>query len=321
MISVLVSAFNAEDTIISCINSVQGQKWQDFEIVIIDDGSKDGTPALIDEMAKQDARIRVIHQANQGISAARNRLILESTGDELMFLDADDRLLPDCLELLHRAKLQTGVSCVCCNHYIVHDGVRYKRFEVPAVLTVLTAQEAIAGMLYHRVPDVSPWGKLYSRELLQKIHFPEGCLFEDSYVIADVLISAGQIAFVPEALYDYVWYDTSISKSRNDMHLWDFYDAVDHMTHVAEQAYPEVKNGCVRRRAHAVLSVMRTLDSKLHKSEWKKASRLLRQTAWTVLMDNEAPKRDKLGILATLPGHWCYQLLWKLYTNNRNAFS
>lgn len=320
MISVLIPAYNAEKTIEACLDSVLTQTFQGFEVVVINDGSTDATAEILNAYAEKDTRIRVFHQENAGVSAARNRAVLESCGEEITFLDADDRLLPAYLEVLHNAKKKTGVVCVCCNHYVVYKGIRHKRFEEPTEFTLLSAHEALFGMLYHRVPDVSPWGKLYSRELLQKIHCPEGRIFEDSYVIADILIAAEQIGFVAEPLYEYVWRDTSISKSRNDPHLWDYYEAVNHMTNVVEQAYPEFQKGCVRRRSHAIMSMMRVLDPKLHKTDWRKARRLLRQSAWTVLTDKDAPKRDKLGILAALPGHWCYWLLWRLYTKHRASF-
>lgn len=320
MISVLIAAYNAEKTIVPCVDSVLRQIWQDFEIVIVNDGSTDGTAAIVDHLAESDLRIRGIHQENQGLSAVRNRLVRESNGQELLFLDADDRLLPDCLRILHEAKTTAGVPCACCNHYIVHGGVRIQRFEQPAGLTVLSGEQAIAGMLYHGIPDVSTWGKLYNRELLLDIRYPEGRLFEDSYTIADILITAGKIVYAPEPLVDYVWSDNSLSKRCDDEHLWDFYDAVEHMTQTVEREYPHMKRGCLRRRAHAVMSVMRTLDPAIHKADWRKARKLLNPLVWPVLTDWQAPMRDKLGILASLPGHRCYRLIWRLYMKNRRSY-
>ena len=316
MISVMIAAYNAETTIARCLDSVLAQTMQDFEIVVIDDGSTDGTAAILAGYAAKDARIQVIHQENRGLASARNRAIRESRGNYLTFLDSDDSLLPDYLSALYTAIQNNGVPCVACNHYIVRGNSRELRFDAQEFMTI-SAEQALENILYHGIPDVSAWGKLYARDLLEQIHYPDGALYEDTYVIADVLLAAGKIAFIPEPLYEYILSDTSISRTCKDGHVWDFCNAVDHMLETVSTHLPDCEAGCIRRRAHAIMSTMRTLDPKKHKAEWKKAHADLCRYALPVLKDPRAPKRDKLGILAALPGQRIYRLVWGMYEKMR----
>lgn len=316
MISVMIPVYNAEKTISQCLDSILAQTMQEFEVVVINDGSTDGTAAILDDYVARDARIRVLHQKNKGLANVRNRLVQESRGEHVTFLDSDDRLLPDYLSALYAAMQNSGAPCVSCNHYIVRESNRELRFDERESL-ILSSEQAMENILYHGIPDVSAWGKLYTRELLERIQYPDGALYEDTYVIADVLLAAGRITFIPEPLYEYILLDNSISRTCKDGHVWDFCKAVDHMLETVSTHLPNCEAGCIRRRAHAIMSTMRTLDPKKHRAEWKKAHADLCPHALLVLKDPRAPIRDKLGILAALPGQWFYRLIWGMYEKMR----
>lgn len=320
MISVMIPAYNAENTIRRSVESVRSQSLQDFEIVIINDGSTDRTGEILDAYAALDARIRVFHQENRGISASRNRAIQVCRGALLTFVDADDVLLPGYLATLYKAMQETGAACVCCNHWIVQGAHRYSCFSDTQPVRVFTPEQALENILYHGVPDVSAWGKLYRRGLLEQIRYPEGALFEDAFVIADVVLAAGTIAFVPEPLYVYTLSDSSISRTCAAGHEMDLPAAVNRMTDRIRECYPQLERGCIRRRAHALLSAMRVLDPAVQKSVWADARRQLLGYALPVLFDTRAPARDKLGILAALPGHRFYRFVWGLYDKHRRRY-
>lgn len=100
-ISVIVPVYNAEKYIRETLDSLKAQTMGDIEILMVDDGSQDGSPAICDEYANSDARFRVIHQSNGGVSVARNRGIRETEGEWITFVDADDQLTPEALERLY----------------------------------------------------------------------------------------------------------------------------------------------------------------------------------------------------------------------------
>ena len=102
-VSIIIPVYNAEHTLERCVDSVLGQEFTDFELLLVDDGSSDGSPALCDRYAAQDSRVRVIHKENGGVSAARNAAMDLAEGEFLQFLDSDDWITPDATKLLLRS--------------------------------------------------------------------------------------------------------------------------------------------------------------------------------------------------------------------------
>ena len=101
-VSIIVPVYNAEKAIGKCIESILSQEFTDFELLLINDGSKDNSGAVLDEYAAKDSRIRVIHKTNSGVSATRNLGLKEAKGDYIQFLDADDWMTSDSTKLLYR---------------------------------------------------------------------------------------------------------------------------------------------------------------------------------------------------------------------------
>lgn len=118
-ISVIVPVFNGEATLKRCVDSVLAQSFEDWELILVDDGSTDGTNRLARELAAGDPRIRLLTQRNRGVSAARNLALERAEGEYAAFLDADDWLAPDCYGRLIAALRESGADCAACGHYLV----------------------------------------------------------------------------------------------------------------------------------------------------------------------------------------------------------
>ena len=121
-ISVIIPAYNAQDYLKNCVESVRKQTFQDWELLIIDDGSRDRTRAICDECAAADDRIRVFHKKNGGVSSARNLGLREAKGDYIAFLDVDDRFEVRCRETLWSALEQSGADTAACAHLNLRPG-------------------------------------------------------------------------------------------------------------------------------------------------------------------------------------------------------
>lgn len=171
MVSIIVPVYNAEKGIGRCIESVLKQEYVDFELILVDDGSKDSSGRICDEYAGKDGRIRVIHQENAGVSAARNLAICQARGKYLQFLDSDDWLTPDATGLLVRAAEENNCDLVISDFYrvvgervshkgdIEEDGV-FGRGEFAAHMMENPAD------FYYGVL----WNKLYRRQLVERYH-------------------------------------------------------------------------------------------------------------------------------------------------------
>ena len=174
-ISVIVPAYNAEKYLKQCIESVQQQTYQDWELLVIDDGSKDGTRRKAEQFAAGDDRIRVLHKKNGGVSSARNLGLQVAKGDYIAFLDVDDHFVPQCLETLWAALHQAGADSAACAHLNIRpDGQSWPEPVLPA--GVYDAQGIREGIVYPLLGDrlVPPlfngfiWRYLYSTEIIRK---------------------------------------------------------------------------------------------------------------------------------------------------------
>lgn len=162
-VSVIVPCYNVERFAAGCLESITSQETsRSLEVIAVDDGSTDGTGAILDSAAASDRRVRVIHQANRGFSGARNRGIAECRGGELVFVDSDDLLMPGALEALCDAYEEGGCDYVTASYQdMSEDG---------------STVTPLSGRRHHG----APWGRLYSREVWRDLEFPEGFWFEDT---------------------------------------------------------------------------------------------------------------------------------------------
>ena len=170
-VSIIVPVYNAEATLARCVDSVLGQQYTDFELLLVDDGSTDGSAALCDSRAAQDARVRVLHQENAGVSAARNLALESARGTYLQFLDSDDWITPDATRSLVRAAVEHRCDLVIADFYRV-VGERLSRkgdIDEDAVLT----REGYAAHMMENPADFYYgvlWNKLYRRDLVERHH-------------------------------------------------------------------------------------------------------------------------------------------------------
>ena len=118
-VSIIVPVYNAEGTLRRCVDSILRQDFTDFELLLVDDGSSDSSPAILDSYAEEDHRVRVIHRDNSGVSETRNAAMDLARGTYLQFLDADDWIAPDATRLLVRAMEDNGADMVICDFYRV----------------------------------------------------------------------------------------------------------------------------------------------------------------------------------------------------------
>ncbi len=225
LVSVIVPVYNVERFLDRCMRSLVGQTYRRLEIILVDDGSPDGSPELCDEWDKRDARVRVIHKSNGGPSEARNIALDDMHGDFVAFVDSDDYVEPDYVERLYAGIGDADMSMysiVCEDSNGIawsEDGtesanetVRPGSEAVVDVPTVIGSEEYI----YRATLDwrlVVVWNKLYRASVWESLRFPVGLIHEDEYVMPQVVDRCGTINVLPDGLYHYVANDSSIMHS------------------------------------------------------------------------------------------------------------
>lgn len=231
IISIIVPVYNVEKYISDCVQSVLGQSFPNFELILVDDGSKDNSGKICDSFAAQDKRITVIHKKNQGVSSARNDGIEISKGKYITFLDSDDMLCEHFLQEGIKACEKGNLELFCCGHIIIggNDEKEYIRIEKPIRTNnrLLSASEKTE--LLKCIYTASPWGKIFKREIIGDIRFTDTmCFGEDTKFVLSVIRNAKNIEAVPEQMYIYrrnpsgLCSEASINKCKSIKTLYRF---------------------------------------------------------------------------------------------------
>lgn len=213
MVSIIVPVYKSEKTLSLCVESLQRQTKRDIEIILVDDGSPDNCPQICDALAREDARIQVIHKENGGVSSARNRGLDRAKGEFVLFVDSDDSAEPDMIEeLLRRMGENALVLCGYHHHYLGRD------VEKVPDLTAWAGAESFL-RLYGQGYMNMPWNKLFRRELTgrfdESLSLGEDLLFNLDYLRR----ASGSVAVVQKPLYHYIQNDsgdTLSGKKRDD---------------------------------------------------------------------------------------------------------
>lgn len=202
LISVIIPVYKVEKYLEKCLDSVIAQTYRNLEILVVDDGSPDGSPAICDRYAAKDSRIKVFHIENGGVSAARNYALDRAKGEYIAFVDSDDFIEPDMIEKLYDRLQRTGCKAAVCGRYIEADG-KTSTGNVSAGEEIYDTKAYLKGYYELRLGFVC-WDKLYRAEVWDGIRFPQGHYYEDLWLGPQILEACGRIAAVPEALYHYV---------------------------------------------------------------------------------------------------------------------
>lgn len=212
LVSIVVPIYKVEKYLARCVNSLTSQTYKNIEIILVDDGSPDNCPKMCDEYAKNDKRIKVIHKKNGGLSDARNVGLGLSRGEYIAFVDSDDYVSTNFIEVLLDTCYKNGADISCCNFYRVSNG-RDTTAQKHMSSKNFTNVEAIRDIfLANSLCEIMTWNKLYRTSLFKDndIKFPVGKVHEDNFTTYKLLYYANKIIFVNQPLYYYLQRDDSI---------------------------------------------------------------------------------------------------------------
>lgn len=231
LISVIIPVYNVEKYLRRCLDSVIAQTYQKIEIICVDDGSIDDSGKICDQYAVRDARIKVIHQENQGLSAARNRGLDAAEGEYIAFVDSDDYILEGMYKKMLDKLLDYSVDlCVCQWQYEFSDGrqvVKRKNID-PTIYGRKTSLEFARFLYmgnYENGVVVAAWNKLYRRALLDKIRF-EGRIHEDDAFNGRIMAKNISVYVMEEQFYVYARNGDSLTNKPFSANKFFFLDAL-----------------------------------------------------------------------------------------------
>ena len=305
LISVIIPVYKVEEYLCRCVDSVLAQTYTNMEIILVDDGSPDNCPVMCDEYARQDSRVKVIHQENAGLSGARNAGIDMAQGQWLAFVDSDDYLAADFLERLYQACVDTGSSLSVCRWEYVRGET------IPEHGTgetrVYTGREMLANLY---VPDgayfVVAWNKLYRKELFEDIRYPLGRIHEDEATTYRIYDKVKKAAYVDRSLYGYFVTPVSITRGFNPKRM-DWVTAVaERLDFFEQKGYTELMVPGLQALADGSIDIWFGLRDQLPGSEKQQEEirTLIREGLRRVKKYGKFPLRTEIGyrLFLTWPG-------------------
>lgn len=239
-ISIIVPVYNVELYLRKCVKSILAQTFKDKEIILVDDGSTDGSADICDELSTRYSSVKVIHKKNGGLSSARNVGLDNAKGDFVAFVDSDDTISIRMYDELYEGMILNHADVgICGRYYVYEDGTKLKRYKESSSNKVLTSEEAILEMNSFKSFDMAAWDKLYNRKIFDGLRFPEGKLSEDFFIMYKIFDRASKIFYTPKPLYNYLQRENSISHGKNIN--YDFIEAAKEQMNYVESKYPNLK--------------------------------------------------------------------------------
>lgn len=263
LITVIVPVYNILEYLPRCVHSITGQTYRNLEILLVDDGSTDGTGELCDRLGEEDSRIQVFHKGNGGSSSARNLALQHAKGEYVGFVDSDDYIEPDMYELLYNAICDYDVSASQIGRdEIDQEGRRLPNIcEPPKEPEIWEHRDFLRELLLHR-GDCSFCTKLIRRELFEGKGFPEEKLNEDFHLLVRMLPEIGRMVSLPVQGY-HVFYRIGSNSRKADKEAFsrvygDCVDNADMVEKLVERETPELRETAFR------FAVFQRLEYLLH---------------------------------------------------------
>lgn len=202
-ISIIVPVYNVEKYLDKCLSSILSQTFTDFELILVDDGSTDGSGEICDRYAESDARVRTYHQKNQGQAVARNYAIRKAKGEYLGFVDSDDWIEPDMYGRMMLSAHEDNADIVICRLQTITEKGSISKIIGYDSSHIMSRDQATSEILRDEMMPSFPVNKIYRRSLFEGVEFPPDRYFEDTATIYKVIFNAKRIVTIPYIGYNY----------------------------------------------------------------------------------------------------------------------
>jgi len=308
LISVIVPVYNVEKYLDECLESIVAQSYRHLEILVVDDGSTDHSGEMCDRWAERDERIKVIHQPNGGLSAARNTALDVMTGELVMMVDSDDVIHPQAaqllLELLQRYDADMAIAHQLS--FTSSEALVFPTLQKDSRTRCYGKDKAMLAILYQHGLTHSPCGRLYRASVFKDVRYPVGKLYEDIAVIYPLMMKCERIAAIDEYLYGYRQRTSSITGYFSPRRV-DIIDTLEKLETQIEHENPQYLSAVRSRLLSAYFNILllsnqdkSTDHSQLGDRCWKGIRRL----RCGCLFDSKVRLKNKFGIIASYMGRW-----------------
>lgn len=318
-VSVIIPAYNVEKCIEKCVNSILEQSFSDFEILLVDDGSKDSTPKICDVLADKDNRITVIHKENGGLSDARNAGIRKSVGKYLAFVDGDDIVDKDYLqELYSLITMEENIEVAFVRGIAFGENTTPKGSKA-TVSKVTTTEEMVRKIVLRDNFGHTAWGKLFLAELWKDFQYPVGKLYEDYLTIYRVLGKTTKVAYSDAKLYFYIQHNESIMHMKCSEKTLAVLDVADQETEFMLKTWPNIRDEILDLYVSVYLkNLQQILNTGMDAfpEYQERTMKVVKKNASLLLKSKRIGKNDKVKIIALLISKKLFLKLYNKFDGN-----
>lgn len=255
LISVIVPVYNVEKYLRKCVDSIINQTYNNIEILLIDDGSTDGSGAICDEYSQRYDIVTAYHKQNGGLSSARNYGIERAKGEFIGLVDSDDYIHEEMYDRLYTLLVENDADLSECKLADVYNGkVRSSNKKIEVL--IVNSETAIDYAFKAEIASVAAVDKLYRRSLFDNVRYPEGKTIEDGYVIVDILSACSKIVISTEQLYYYVHRKGSITTNAFSKKNLDAIITYEKNYNIIKNKYPAIVDTAKMRLCWAYFYVL-----------------------------------------------------------------
>ena len=250
-LSVIVPMYNVSAYVRECLDSLVAQTLQDMEVIMVDDGCTDDTPSIAQEYANYNMNFHLIHKKNGGLSDARNVGIENATGEYIQFIDSDDFVEKNMIEILHNDICQEKADVSMCSLYLYKDGE--KTTDASYKKEIFNKEQVLKEILLDERVRSYAWNKMFKKSLFESIRFPKGKVFEDIYTMSPIFQKANKIVFNDIPLYYYRQREGSILHNQTNELRLEYIKAAMFVNKDIEKNFPNLKDFCAYNIAHITI--------------------------------------------------------------------
>lgn len=300
-VSIVVPVYKVEPYLAECVESLLRQTYRRIEIVLVDDGSPDSCGAMCDAYAACDSRVKVIHQKNQGLSAARNAGLNIANGDYVAFVDSDDFVSEQYIDCLLKMAIESNAGMSACQVADFRDGYSPALNEKDDV-TVLSSEQALRMFFYQDRMQTNVLGKLFRRTLLWRNMFEPGILYEDAEPMYCVLRNAERIAWGDAVLAGYRHRNTAQSRQKFSLREMDCITVWRKIENDVSMRCPKLTVPATCRAFSAYSHIFFMIPKGTYETESAQIWELMKVRRKIVLSDPNARKKARAAALLSFCG-------------------
>lgn len=302
LISVIVPIYNIKDYIERCVNSIINQTYINLEIILVDDGSNDGSSEICDKLQQRDKRIKVVHKTNGGSSDARNKGVYIAKGQFISFVDGDDVISASMIEELYTKMIKFDADIAMCRMEKIYEDRKYPTKEFPFKnKEEIFSSEEVLKLLFLDIIDCGPCNKLYKSSLFEKALFPVGKLNEDFAILYKLFSYSRKVVYSSEILYHYFFRENSnTSQTFNETQFDKIDNALDAVMYIScfnRNLLLYAKSYLYKQSFYLLNTLYEKKLTNQFKSRYKQILRILKKGTFEILRCRWLSSKERLAYI------------------------